>query len=138
MEAEKQKTRRERGGGDGPKRKVRVVEARDSAEVEAPPSEAEVEEFFAIVRRMHAAVKYFCQKANGADGKLPGKWRAALEAEEVAAADAGEVLDDKERVKKEEAAATTTTPTPTPTPEGVAVENGVLDLNSTPEEGCAD
>lgn len=100
----------------------------------APPSEAEVEEFFAIVRRMHVAVKYFGQKANGVDGKRPGKWRAALEAEDVvvvAADEAGEVLDDKERVKR--AAAATT-----PAPEGVAEVNGVFDLNSAPEEGCAD
>ncbi|KAI3407883.1 uncharacterized protein J3R85_020681 [Psidium guajava] len=136
MEAEKQKTRRESDGADGPKRKVRVVEARDAAKVGAPPSEAEVEEFYAIVRRMHAAVKYFCQKANGADGKLPGKWRATLEAEEVAAVDAGEVLDGKERAKKEAAAATTTAKSPTP--EGVAEENGALDLNCLPEEGCDD
>lgn len=119
MEAGKQKTQRERDGADGPKKKVRVVEARDDVEVEAPPSEAEVEEFFAIVRRMHVAVKYFGQKANGVDGKRPGKWRAALEAEEVvmvAAAEAPEVLDDKETVKKALATATTPAPAPAPAP----------------------
>ncbi|XP_056170672.1 uncharacterized protein LOC130138950 isoform X2 [Syzygium oleosum] len=141
MESEKQKTQRERerDGADGPKKKARVVEAREDVEVEEPPSEAEVEEFFAIVRRMHVAVKYFGQKANGVGGKPPGKWRAALEAEDVvvvAADEAGEVLDDKESVKK--AAAAAAAAATTPAPEGVAEVNGVFDLNSAPEEGCAD
>ena len=48
------------------------------------PSEEEVDEFFAILRRMKVAVKYFESNGEG--------WRAALENEE--AVEVGEVVDE--------------------------------------------
>ena len=48
------------------------------------PSEEEVDEFFAILRRMKVAVKYFESNGEG--------WRAALENEEVV--EVGEVVDE--------------------------------------------
>jgi hypothetical protein len=47
--------------------------------VKEVPTEEEVEEFFAILRRMKVAVKYF-ERSAGRNGE---GWRAALETDEV-------------------------------------------------------
>ena len=77
MEGEKKRKRAVDGGG-----------RRNKAVAEAAPSEEEIEEFFAILRRMHVAVQYF-EKGNGnsnVDGrKLTG--RTAIEAEALAGTD---------------------------------------------------
>ena len=54
------------------------------------PSEEEVDEFFAILRRMKAAVKYFESNGEG--------WRAALENEE--AVEVEEVVDEDDQDHK--------------------------------------
>ena len=161
METEAEKTKRQRSERDDDadgkeknnrKKKVTMKVAVESSESDRNeglegrmampmpmPSEEEVEEFFAIVRRMHVAVKYFGQRANdGAGGSRfpPGRWRAALEAEDVVVNgevdDGGEEEEDgydgKERIPKTAREAERVV---------VVKENGVLDLNSAPEEGCA-
>ncbi|CAL5374326.1 unnamed protein product [Camellia sinensis] len=117
MEEEKNKRKRsaegdEVGGGGGRRRKERE-EAVKAVAVEAAPTEEEVEEFFAILRRMHVAVKYF--ENSGGDGvrKVKGRWGAALEAEVKAAADGVKAAEES-------------------VVNGVR-ENGVLDLNAVPE-----
>ncbi|CAL0322220.1 unnamed protein product [Lupinus luteus] len=53
------------------------------------PTEEEVEEFFAILRRMKVAVKYFHNK-----GKVGGtQWREALEQVDVTVDDGGDGVD---------------------------------------------
>ncbi|XP_057465825.1 protein NIM1-INTERACTING 2-like [Actinidia eriantha] len=105
MEGEKKRKRAVDGGG-----------RRNKAEAEAAPSEEEIEEFFAILRRMHVAVQYF-EKGNGnsnsnVDGrKLTG--RTAIEAEALAGTD--DVKAGEESVIG-------------------ARKNGVWDLNAVPEE----
>ncbi|XP_023885216.1 uncharacterized protein LOC111997362 [Quercus suber] len=79
MEVEKRK--RDGDKEEGEERK-KVVRDRD-LEV---PSEEEVEEFFAILRRMKVAVNYFESNGEG--------WRAALENEE--ALEVEEVVDDED------------------------------------------
>lgn len=67
------------------------------------PTEEEVEEFFAILRRMKVAVKYFDERGRG--GK---EWREALEkpvltadhGENVAAGEVGAAADDDDNMKK--------------------------------------
>ncbi|BAU02801.1 hypothetical protein LR48_Vigan10g020600 [Vigna angularis] len=64
------------------------------------PTEEEVEEFFAILRRMRVAVKYFDDKGRG--GR---EWREALETAELAVdhseeADGGQEGDDGSPKKK--------------------------------------
>ncbi|WVZ13721.1 hypothetical protein V8G54_011287 [Vigna mungo] len=64
------------------------------------PTEEEVEEFFAILRRMRVAVKYFDDKGRG--GR---EWREALETAELAVdhgeeADGGQEGDDGNPKKK--------------------------------------
>ncbi|XWS50719.1 hypothetical protein CRYUN_Cryun12cG0111100 [Craigia yunnanensis] len=87
-----------------------VMEKKVRKEEEA--SEKEVEEFYAILRRMRAVVKYF-DKGGAGEG-----WRAAVEgvgAVVVADDDAKNgIYNDKGREAVE--------------------ENGVLDLNAAPEE----
>ncbi|KAK7314541.1 hypothetical protein VNO77_33067 [Canavalia gladiata] len=68
---------------------------------EEGPTEEEVEEFFAILRRMKVAVKYFDDK-----GRRGGKeWREALETAEVAVDHGQDVanaeIDDKPKKKAE-------------------------------------
>ncbi|KAM1098527.1 hypothetical protein ACFX19_016028 [Malus domestica] len=83
----------------------------------------EVEEFFAIVRRMQAAIKYF-KKAGGVAVKgQNGNCRAALESTEqfvveAAAADHVQVVEDDEEININEA--------------DEEEINGVLDLNEAP------
>ncbi|XP_048136562.1 uncharacterized protein LOC125315462 [Rhodamnia argentea] len=124
MEAEN-KVRRTRETDDpdrSKKRKLTAVLEATPAEG-SPPSEAEVEEFFAIVRRMHVAVKYFGRAAGGGNavGDERGKvWRSALESGAGTAAadhgDAGEVAKEKR-------------------PDAASAEaNGGFDLNAVPEE----
>ncbi|KAL7223254.1 hypothetical protein ACSBR1_024836 [Camellia fascicularis] len=118
MEEEKKKRKRSAeddevgGGGVGRRRKERE-EAVKAVAVEAAPTEEEVEEFFAILRRMHVAVKYF--ENSGGDGvrKVKGRWGEALEAEVIAAADGVKAAEES-------------------VVNGVR-ENGVLDLNAVPE-----
>ncbi|PSR96555.1 Protein NIM1-INTERACTING 2 like [Actinidia chinensis var. chinensis] len=79
MEGEK---KRKRAADGGVRRREKETEKKAEAE---GPSEEEVEEFFAILRRMHVAVKYFEKSnGNGDRSKLTGKWcraRTELEAE---------------------------------------------------------
>ncbi|PSR95718.1 Hsp70 nucleotide exchange factor like [Actinidia chinensis var. chinensis] len=101
MEGEKKRKRAVDGGG-----------RRNKAE--AAPSEEEIEEFFAILRRMHVAVQCF-EKGNGnsnVDGrKLTG--RTAIETEALAGTDV--VKAGEESVIG-------------------ARKNGVWDLNAVPED----
>lgn len=80
-------------------------------------TEEEVDEFFAILRRMQVAVKYF-EKGNG-EG-----WRAAVEAEVVAVV--GGEKDEKDETEKKEEDSPEIRPI-------VEEEIGVLDLNVMPE-----
>ncbi|KAH7857242.1 hypothetical protein Vadar_010473 [Vaccinium darrowii] len=104
MEGEKKRKRVEDGGG----RRRKEREAKPEAEAKAAaatPTDEEVDEFFAILRRMHVAVKYF-EKSNAAGRKLTGRWATSLEAEVLAGV---KVAEDGERKK------------------------GALDLNALPE-----
>ena len=80
-----EKRKRDGDKEEGEERK-KVVRDRD---VEVP-SEEEVDEFFAILRRMKAAVKYFESNGEG--------WRAALENEEVVEVE--EVVDEDDQDHK--------------------------------------
>ncbi|KAK8537051.1 hypothetical protein V6N13_042002 [Hibiscus sabdariffa] len=100
------------------KKKKKVIPKEEDEAVAvavAAASEEEVEEFFAILGRMKAVVKYF-NKGSGAEGK---GWRAAAveaEAEKtVMAATAMDVIDNKNRRE-------------------AVVETSVLDLNEAPDE----
>lgn len=79
---------------------------------EEETSEKEVEEFFAILKRMRAVVKYF-EKGGAREG-----WRAAVEAERPLLVEAGGDDDciGNDKMRKD----------------GVE-ENGVFDLNAAPE-----
>ncbi|KAG6675676.1 hypothetical protein I3843_15G109200 [Carya illinoinensis] len=57
------------------------------------PTEEEVEEFFAILRRMKVAVKYFERSVGGNNGE---GWRAALETDEVVVLEELEHEEDQE------------------------------------------
>ncbi|XP_052199610.1 protein NIM1-INTERACTING 2 [Diospyros lotus] len=94
------------------------------AEAAAPdPEEGEVEEFFAILERIHFAVKYFRQDGGGggldraAKGQPPpsSKWHPTFEKEDFEEVDSvkgpGEVVDE----------------------EGEEEEDGGLDLNAEPQ-----
>ncbi|KAI3411400.1 AP2/ERF domain-containing protein [Psidium guajava] len=111
------------------KRKLAAVLEAAPAEG-TPPSEAEVEEFFAIVRRMHVAVKYFERTAGGgggAGGDERGKvWRSALESGVgiAAAADGGDAGEEGAKEERPDAAP--------------AEANGGFDLNAVPEESPGD
>ncbi|XP_060172663.1 uncharacterized protein LOC132603550 [Lycium barbarum] len=48
---------------EGEKKRKRTVNGADRRREVAAPSEAEVEEFYAILRRMHVAVKYLQKSA---------------------------------------------------------------------------
>lgn len=92
------------------------------------PSEEEVDEFFAILRRMKEAVKYFDER-----GKGGREWREALEQAEVTLDD-GEDADDvagdgdvalplmKEKEEEDE--------------EEVIINNDVFDLNAVAPEAA--
>nr|XP_016457270.1 PREDICTED: uncharacterized protein LOC107781135 isoform X2 [Nicotiana tabacum] len=62
MDGEKKRKRTENdevNGGDRSKHEIEnAVKEKEETVVLPPPSEAEVDEFFAILRRMHVAVKY--------------------------------------------------------------------------------
>nr|XP_016484206.1 PREDICTED: uncharacterized protein LOC107804786 [Nicotiana tabacum] len=61
MDGEKKRKRTENNdvnGGDRSKHEIENVVKEEETVVLPPPSEAEVDEFFAILRRMHVAVKY--------------------------------------------------------------------------------
>ncbi|KAK2647860.1 hypothetical protein Ddye_015349 [Dipteronia dyeriana] len=114
MEAEKRK-RSERGSEDRLKKKKK-----EEKEKEEIATDAEVEEFFAILRRMQVAVKYFGEG-----------WRSAVETEATVAATATAAVDEDDKDQEvnigETAAAAV---------EVVAEEEGncrFLDLNATPE-----
>ncbi|KAK9021919.1 hypothetical protein V6N11_011882 [Hibiscus sabdariffa] len=108
-----EKERKEGAMTEAKKKKKVITKEEDEAVAVAAASEEEVEEFFAILGRMKAVVKYF-NKGSGAEGK---GWRAAaVEAEKtVMAATAMDVIDNKNRRE-------------------AVVESGVLDLNEAPEE----
>ncbi|KAF3438553.1 hypothetical protein FNV43_RR21316 [Rhamnella rubrinervis] len=95
---------------------------------QAVPTEEEVEEFYAIVRRMQEAMKYFERGNNGGDQarrSVEGRWRAVMETEK----ETKEVEDEDEGLKKKAAGEERVV---------VVVENnnnGVdLDLNAEPVE----
>ncbi|WCJ21972.1 hypothetical protein M5689_004082 [Euphorbia peplus] len=75
------KRRMDKDSGEGRSKKVRSDKDKDDA------TEEQVEEFFAILRRMQVAVKYF-EKENG-EG-----WRAALEAEVGGGCDGGDKAEE--------------------------------------------
>ncbi|KAH8487216.1 hypothetical protein H0E87_025976 [Populus deltoides] len=117
-EMDRGKEKRKRGDKEseqGRKRKVRGGEGKE--EVVTVATEEEVEEFFAILRRMQEAAKYF--------GKSSGEgWRAAVEAEVVKVIDGGGNNEEENMIQSsgaEEVAAVVE-----------EEENGVLDLNATP------
>ncbi|CAK9186617.1 unnamed protein product [Ilex paraguariensis] len=76
---------------------------------EAAPTEEEVDEFFAILRRMHVAVKYF-EKGNTGNGNGDGRKLTEMLATEI---------DDVQMNDKNV--------------DGGSV-NGLLDLNAVPED----
>lgn len=121
-----------RGDGDGRKKAAmetisEVAEAdheQSQAAVEVvpspPPSDEEVDEFFAILRRMHTAIEYFNRRGAiiGTPNDKKG-WRSAVEAAIVEEEESKEEVDnecgEEEKIKR--------------------TENLLLDLNSSPEEG---
>ncbi|KAH7858904.1 hypothetical protein Vadar_029217 [Vaccinium darrowii] len=120
MEGEKKRKRVEDGEAGGGRRRRKETGPKPEAEAAAAtPTDEEVDEFFAILRRMHVAVKYFEKGSNssssvhaGGGRKLTGRWATALEAE---------VLGGVKGVKNTEEA-------------GCGVrKNGGLDLNAVPE-----
>ena len=80
MEVEKRKNKRvmreEEESERVKNKRLKGVEEEDGSD--GVPTEEEVEEFFAILRRMRVAVKYFDDKGSG--GK---EWRKALETAEL-------------------------------------------------------
>lgn len=126
MDKEKRKRGDEEEGQKGEGRKKMEAEG-------AAPTEEEVEEFFAILRRMKMAVKYF--ERGGRNGELG--WREALETEEVVVVEEEEgegegvvvVVDDDHH----KAGMTTLMKRPR---KGGVEQCLVLDLNAAaPEEG---
>lgn len=118
-EMDRGKEKRKRGDKEseqGRKKKVRGREGKE--EVVTVATEEEVEEFFAILRRMQEAAKYF--------GKGSGEgWRAAVEAKVVEVIDGGGNNEEENMIQSsgaEEVAAVVEE----------EEENGVLDLNATP------
>ncbi|KAK4436943.1 hypothetical protein Salat_0028200 [Sesamum alatum] len=80
MEGEKRKRKREeKAEATVPDDRTKQAEA---VVVEAPPTEEEVEEFFAILRRMRVAVKYFKKDASNSKD---GGYRAQNQTAEAAA-----------------------------------------------------
>ncbi|KAM7479712.1 hypothetical protein LguiA_027925 [Lonicera macranthoides] len=107
MEGEKKRKRASSGditGVSGRRKKKEMVS----------PTDAEVDEFFAILRRMHVAVKYF-ERSNGNDGRrLTERLGLPLEIEVVS--------PDGDDVKVKEKSVNV----------GVG-GNGIFDLNTVPE-----
>ncbi|XP_061344997.1 uncharacterized protein LOC133290870 [Gastrolobium bilobum] len=104
MEVDKRKKRVTRGdvkANEGERDRLKKLRVEDggasgcgggaSGDPVAVPTEEEVEEFFAILRRMKVAVKYFDDKGRG--GK---EWREVLEQADVRVED-GENVDDHHR-----------------------------------------
>ncbi|KAI8528692.1 hypothetical protein RHMOL_Rhmol12G0167500 [Rhododendron molle] len=120
MEGEKKRKRAaegEAGGGGGSRRrKEREAKAEAAAAAAEPmPTDEEVDEFFAILRRMHVAAKYFEKgRGNSAGRKLTGRWATALEAEVLAGVNGA--------VKAAEESAC-----------GARKNRAALDLNAVPE-----
>ncbi|XP_058192195.1 protein NIM1-INTERACTING 2-like [Rhododendron vialii] len=113
MEGEKKRKRAEDDQvGGGRRKEMREVEA----EGEAMPTDEEVDEFFAILRRMQVAVKYFKKGGrNAAAGrKWTGRWATELEAEVLAGVNGGKAAEERSAC-------------------GVQKKNGALDLNAVPE-----
>ena len=117
MEVEKRKRDGDKEEGEE-RKKVR------NRDVEVP-SEEEVDEFFAILRRMKAAVKYFESNGEG--------WRAALENEE--AVEVEEVVDEDDQDHKLELMKLKKNSNNNNNRLVGEEETGVLDLNAAaPEE----
>ncbi|KAI8528693.1 hypothetical protein RHMOL_Rhmol12G0167600 [Rhododendron molle] len=115
MEREKKRKRAEDDKVRGGRRKEREGEA----EGEAMPTDEEVDEFFAILRRMQVAVKYFKKGGgNAAAGRkwTGGRWATELEAEVLAGVNGGKAAEERSAsgVQKKK-------------------NNGALDLNAVPE-----
>ncbi|OWM65145.1 hypothetical protein CDL15_Pgr008732 [Punica granatum] len=99
---------------DGLRKRARLADQRLEAE------DDEVEEFFAILRRMHRAVQYF-EGAGGDSGKwAPGTWRAAIETGAKPEVNGGAMFETEEDTPELETGRQST---------GL-----VLDLNASPEE----
>ncbi|XVE58767.1 hypothetical protein DITRI_Ditri04bG0195700 [Diplodiscus trichospermus] len=110
-----EKEKRKRGEKESKEGLVMEKKQHKKVRKEEEVSEKEVEEFFAILRRMKAVVKYF-EKGAAGEG-----WRAAVEAERPVVEDNDDddaVKDDIDNDKTGEA----------------VEENGVFDLNAAPDE----
>ncbi|KAI3808982.1 hypothetical protein L1987_24946 [Smallanthus sonchifolius] len=93
MGRDQRKRSREVDGGGGHRKKERETKGKDVESdpvVVAPPTEDEVDEFFAILRRMREAVKYF-EKS-----KLPDPSREVKKRSEVGLLDLNTVPDKGE------------------------------------------
>ncbi|KAK4426894.1 hypothetical protein Salat_1458200 [Sesamum alatum] len=77
MEMEKDRKRKRVEKGEAARAGGQMSSKGQAAEDAAPPTEEEVEEFFAILRRMHVAVKYFQKGASNGEGGSGGLPAAA-------------------------------------------------------------
>ncbi|EYU29970.1 hypothetical protein ABFS82_05G032200 [Erythranthe guttata] len=110
MELEKRK-REDDGEADGKRGKARREEKDDGVKEVAVPSDEEVEEFFAILKRIHVAVEYFKKRNSGRREPAAAAWSPSFERE------------DFDGVTKDEAECSERTQTD---------QNAGLDLNSDP------
>ncbi|KAG5522606.1 hypothetical protein RHGRI_034682 [Rhododendron griersonianum] len=116
MEGEKKRKRAEDDEvGGGRRKEMREVEGEGEGQV--MPTDEEVDEFFAILRRMQVAVKYF-KKGGGnaaAGRKWTGRWATELEAEVLAGVNGGKAAEERSACGVQQK------------------KNGALDLNAVPE-----
>lgn len=127
MEMDKRKRVEKEKEEESERERLKTKKIKEGDEEQVMPTEEEVEEFYAIVRRMQEAMKYFEKGNNGGDqGRrfVEGRWRAVMESEK----EKNKVEDEDEGLRKkvsgEERAV-------------VVIENnnGVdLDLNAEPVE----
>ncbi|KAL2321207.1 hypothetical protein Fmac_030176 [Flemingia macrophylla] len=113
MEVEKRKNKRVGGEEEEESEKLnKKLKGEEELEEDgvSVPTEEEVEEFFAILRRMRVAVKYFDHKRGGRE------WRQALETAELAVDHSGQ--EDHNPDKKA----------------GDPIVNGGFDLNAAAPE----
>ncbi|XAR72359.1 hypothetical protein NMG60_11018971 [Bertholletia excelsa] len=92
MEAEK---RKQADDGEGEGKRIKISEGNTSTAAAAEPGDGEVEEFFAILRRLHAASKYFT-KGHGGEAVRKGppaavaRWSPSFRREDFLEADGEE------------------------------------------------
>ncbi|KAI3463856.1 hypothetical protein Pfo_020519 [Paulownia fortunei] len=92
---ERKRKRVEKGEAVRADARMRIKE---KAEVSPPPSEEEVDEFFAILRRMRVAVKYFEKRSSNCEGGDGGLQAAADGGGERAALDLNAVPEPESKV----------------------------------------